>query len=180
MLSMKSREFARSDREVVVIAHNIRSVQNVGSILRTADCLGVAKVYVSGYTPNLTTRTDGSNLPLLPHVRDKLVRELHRSALGAERVVDWQYRADVSGLIDELRADNYVIVGLEQAPSSISLTEYRPPRRLALLLGEEVHGLTDELIAKCDQLVEIPMFGTKESYNVSVATGIALYHMVCE
>lgn len=175
---MKSRVFTKPNREVVVVAHNIRSVQNVGSILRTADCLGVEQVYASGYTPNLTTRTDGSNLPLLPHVRDKLRRELRRSALGAEELVPFEYSNDVIALFDRLRADGFAVVGLEQDERSVALPEYSPSGKVALLLGEEVHGLTNELISKCDTLVEIPMFGTKESYNVAVATGIALYHIV--
>ena len=175
---MKSRVFTKPNREVVVVAHNIRSVQNVGSILRTADCLGIEQVYASGYTPNLTTRTDGSNLPLLPHVRDKLRRELHRSALGAEETVSFDYVNDVMALIDKLRANGFTVVGLEQNERSIALPDYSPSGKVALLLGEEVHGLTSELIDKCDTLVEIPMFGTKESYNVAVATGIALYHIV--
>ena len=175
---MKSRVFTKPNREVVVVAHNIRSVQNVGSILRTADCLGIERVYASGYTPNLTTRTDGSNLPLLPHVRDKLRRELHRSALGAEELVPFEYSDDVIVLFDRLRAAGFTVVGLEQNERSIALPDYSPSGKVALLLGEEVHGLTNELIDKCDTLVEIPMFGTKESYNVAVATGIALYHII--
>ena len=174
---MRSREFVKPNREIIVIAHNIRSVQNVGSILRTADCLGVQKVYASGYTPNLEYQTDGSNLPLLPHVRDKLTRELHRSALGAEEAVLFEYATNINELIDMLKSDGYQVVGLEQTANSTSLPDYTPPSKVVLLLGEEVHGLTPELMAECDQLVEIPMFGTKESYNVAVATGIALYHM---
>ena len=170
---MKSRVFTKPNREVVVVAHNIRSVQNVGSILRTADCLGIERVYASGYTPNLTTRTDGSNLPLLPHVRDKLRRELHRSALGAEELVPFEYSDDVIVLFA-----GFTVVGLEQNERSVALPDYSPSDKVALLLGEEVHGLTNELIDKCDTLVEIPMFGTKESYNVAVATGIALYHII--
>ena len=175
---MRSREFAKPNREIIVIAHNIRSVQNVGSILRTADCLGVRKVYASGYTPNLQRQTDGSNLPLLPHVRDKLRRELHRSALGAEELVPFEYSDDVIVLFDRLRADGFTVVGLEQNERSVALPDYSPSGKVALLLGEEVHGLTAELRAQCDQLVEIPMFGVKESYNVAVATGIALYYMI--
>lgn len=175
---MKSREFVKPNREIIVIAHNIRSVQNVGSILRTADCLGVQKVHASGYTPNLQRQTDGSNLPLLPHVRDKLRRELHRSALGAEELVPFEYSGDVIALFDRLRADGFTVVGLEQNERSVALPDYSPSGKVALLLGEEVHGLTAELRAQCDQLVEIPMFGVKESYNVAVATGIALYHMI--
>lgn len=177
---MKSRVFTKPNREVIIIAHNIRSVQNVGSILRTADCLGIDGVYATGYTPNLMARTDGSNLPLLPHVRERLAKELHRSALGAEATVRLEYSNNIIELIDRLRGDGYTIVGLEQSPRSISLPDYRPADKIALLLGEEVHGLTAELMGMCDDLIEIPMFGTKESYNVSVATGITLYKIICE
>ena len=174
---MRSRNFNRPGRNIVVIAHNIRSVQNAGSILRTADCLGVQRVYASGYTPNLDRRTDGSNLPLLPHVHDKLSRELHHAALGAEQTVPFCYSTNVIELIRELRSQDYRIVGLEQDQRSIPLPDYQPNDKIALLLGEEVHGLTSELRELCDDLIEIPMFGAKESYNVSVATGIALYEL---
>ena len=80
-------------------------------------------------------------------------------------------------LITELKGDGFVVVGLEQNDRAISLPDYRPLQKIALLLGEEVHGLTDTLIEQCDDLIEIPMFGHKESYNVSVATGIALYQL---
>lgn len=162
----------------MVLAHNIRSVQNVGSILRTSECLDVKKVYASGYTSNLSIRTDGSNLPLLPHVKDKLKRELHRSALGAEELVSFNYAPDITKLIHQLKDEGYRVVGLEQNDRSISLPDYRASDKIAVLLGEEVHGLTPELIDLCDDLIEIPMFGQKESYNVSVATGIALYSLV--
>ena len=179
---MRSREFDkyRRDIEIVILAHNIRSVQNVGSILRTAECLGAKEVVASGYTPNLAMRTDGSNLPLLPHVRAKLQKELHRSALGAEEIVKLGYASDIMGKILELKSDGYEIVGLEQDRRSVALPEYKPPRRVALLLGEEVHGITPELMSVCNVLVEIPMYGQKESYNVSVACGIALYNLSIE
>lgn len=175
---MKSRTFVKPDRQIVIIAHNIRSIQNVGSILRTANCLGIGKVYASGYTANLTTRTDGSNLPLLPHVKDKIIHELHRIALGAEKLVKLEYATNVFDLIESLKGQGFTIVGLEQADQAVSLQDYLPPSKLALLLGEEVHGLTPKLMVTCDTLLEIPMFGDKESYNVSVATGIALYQLV--
>lgn len=175
---MRSRTFAKPARQIVIVAHNIRSIQNVGSILRTANCLGVGKVYTSGYTANLTTRTDGSDLPILPHVKDKIIHELHRSALGAEKLVKLEYATNVFGLIESLKGQGFTIVGLEQAARSVSLQDYLPPSKLALLLGEEVHGLTPKLMTTCDVLLEIPMFGDKESYNVSVATGIALYQLV--
>ena len=174
---MRSREFRRSDRQIVVLLHNIRSVQNVGSILRTCECLGANQCYATGYTPNLQYATDGSNTPILPHVRAKLARELHRSALGAEERVSLDYSDSIDNLIKSLHDQNYRIVGLEQNERSISLPDYQPPQKIALLLGEEVHGLTDNLIGQCDDLIEIPMFGQKESYNVAIATGIALYQL---
>lgn len=174
---MKSREFDKPARDIVIIAHNIRSIQNVGAILRTAECLGVSAVWATGYTPNLESMTDGSNAPLLPHVREKLARHLHTSALGAEQIVSFHHHDNINELLNNYRQKGYRIVGLEQNDRSISLPDYQPSDKIALLLGEEVHGLTPQLISQCDDLIEIPMFGQKESYNVAVATGIALYHL---
>lgn len=174
---MRSRKFIRLRQGTIVLAHNIRSIQNVGSILRTAECLGAKEVIASGYTPNLSTRTDGSDLPLLPHVKEKLQRDLHRSALGAEELVPFNHAKDIMAEISRLKVSGYRIVGLEQDTRAIPLPEYNPPKKIALLLGEEVHGLTTELKQVCDDLIEIPMFGQKESYNVSVACGIALYQL---
>jgi tRNA G18 (ribose-2'-O)-methylase SpoU len=177
MVFMKSREFGVLDREIIVIAHNIRSVMNVGAILRTAEGFGVGKVFATGYTPNCD---DG-----LPHVREKLRRNIHKAALGAEEMVDFRFSPNVMELIKELRAAGFRIIGLEQDARAVSLPSFhknlckgRPCKKIALLLGEEVSGLTPELREACDTLVEIPMFGRKESFNVSVATGIALYTFV--
>lgn len=174
-MAMKSRQFVKPDRQIIIITHNIRSIQNVGAILRTAECLAVNEVWATGYTPNLETSTDGSNAPLLPHVRAKLNKHLHVSALGAETLVNFHHHDNIEALLDGYKSDGFRIVGLEQNERSISLPDYQAPTKLVLLLGEEVHGLTPELINQCDDLIEIPMFGQKESYNVSVATGIALY-----
>lgn len=178
---MKSRNFQRSSREILVIAHNIRSIFNVGSILRTAEGFGVSRILLSGYTPNFEIATDGSDLPILPHVREKLRREIHKTALGAENLVPAKYRKDVFDLLDELKKDGFLILALEQDSASFPLPEfgkfYPNAAKIALLLGEEVHGIPDDLLARCDAFAEIPMFGQKESFNVSVATGIALYEL---
>jgi len=187
---MKSRNFPWPARDIVVVAHNIRSVLNVGAILRTAEGFGIEKVFATGWTPNLQRSTDGSNAPLLPHVREKLARELHKTALGAEEIVDLEFRENIFNLIQQLRAKNFVIVGLEQDSRAIALPDFNDffakkyskkfaasRAKIALLLGEEVGGLTPELRAACDELAEIPMFGRKESFNVSVAAGIALYSL---
>lgn len=155
--------------KIIVIAHNIRSTHNIGAIFRTCEGFGVEKIILSGYSPYPTLPED----PRLPHIAQKLTSQIHKTALGAETMIPFEYeeRPDIT----RLRQAGYRIVGLEQDQRSILLPDYTPPDKCALLLGEEVHGLTAELLQECDELVEIPMNGKKESFNVSVATGIALY-----
>lgn len=158
--------------ETIVIVHNIRSTHNVGSIFRTCEGFGVKKIILSGYTPYPKTNND----PRLPHIANKLTSQIHKTALGAETMVPFEYQELPDFAL--LRKDGYTIVGLEQYDRSVMLPNYHPPKKIALLLGEEVHGLTPELLDECDELVEIPMKGQKESFNVSVATGIALYGII--
>ena len=155
--------------EIIVIAHNIRSTHNVGSIFRTAEGFGVSKIILSGYTPYPTVKND----PRLPHISEKITSQIHKTALDAERLVPFEYHETLD--LGTLDLAGYRVVALEQAPDSINLRDYRPPEKIALLLGEEVHGITPDLLAGADDIVEIPMYGQKESFNVSVATGIALY-----
>lgn len=157
--------------ELIIIAHNIRSTFNVGSIFRTCDGFGVEKLILSGYTPYPSLANDSR----LPHIREKLTGQIHKTALGAENMVVFEHQ-DTPDLM-MLKKQGFRVVGLEQNNRSVMLPDYKPPRKVALLLGEEVHGLTPELIETCDDIVEIPMYGQKESFNVSVATGIALYHL---
>lgn len=157
--------------EIILIAHNIRSTHNVGSIFRTAEGFGVSKIILSGYTPYPVLAHDLR----LPHISAKLTDQIHKTALGAEGLVPFEYQENPN--LTALKNDGYRIVGLEQDERSIMLPGYEAPDKLVLMLGEEVHGLTDELRAACDDLIEIPMRGQKESFNVSVATGIALYHL---
>ncbi len=155
--------------EIIIIAHNIRSAHNIGSIFRTCEGFGVSKIIISGYSPypKLTNETR------LPHLVDKLTNQIHKTALGAENMVPFEYQENVNfGL---LKDRGYVIVGLEQDAHSIPINNYQISKKTALLLGEEVKGLTNDLRERCDVLIEIPMNGKKESFNVSVATGIALY-----
>jgi len=155
--------------EIIVIAHNIRSTHNVGSIFRTAEGFGVTKIILSGYTPYPVFSGDTR----LPHIAQKLTAQIHKTALGAENIVPFEYQDHPD--ITSLRDEGYRIVGLEQDSRSVLLADYQTPDRVVLLLGEEVHGITDDLRELCDDLIEIPMQGQKESFNVSVATGIALY-----
>ena len=154
---------------IVVIAHNIRSTHNVGAIFRTAEGFGISKIILSGYTPYPRIVHD----PRLPHISDKLTKQISKTALGAEALVPFEYAEEPP--LAELKKKGYRIVALEQAENSTLLSEYTPPENTALLLGEEVEGITPELLAQCEDIIEIPMVGKKESFNVSVATGIALY-----
>ncbi len=157
---------------ITLVLHNIRSTHNVGAIFRTAEGFGVKQIILSGYTPYPKLHL---NDPRLPHISDKLTSQIHKTALGAESIVPFSYVEDIISWINK---QTMPIIALEQAPNSITLPEFTPPDELALLLGEEVHGITPELLALCNQVIEIPMFGQKESFNVSVATGIALYGLL--
>jgi 23S rRNA (guanosine2251-2'-O)-methyltransferase len=160
--------------EIVVIAHNIRSTHNVGSILRTSDGFGIRKVFLTGYTPYPAQTNDSR----LPHLREKITKQIHKTALGAETTVATEYSEDPAAVITQLRAGGYQVIALEQSPTSVLLPDFKTAHpKIALLLGEEVHGIEKDLQALCDATVEIPMHGAKESFNVSVATGIALYEL---
>ena len=158
--------------KIVVIAHNIRSTHNVGSLLRTADGLGVHKLYFTGYTPY--PRYDDDER--MPHVARKTHKQISKTALGAEESVDWEYAEDVFTVIEKLRKNGFTIAALEQTTNSIFLPSYKPPEKLAIVLGREVEGVEPEVLEICDLHVEIPMVGKKESYNVVQAAAMALYH----
>lgn len=158
--------------EIIVIAHNIRSTHNVGAIFRTAEGFGVTKIILSGYTPYPHIPGDTR----LPHISDKLTAQIHKTALDAETMVPFEYSE--SPPLEQLKARGYRLVALEQEDRSINLADYKTPDKIALLIGEEVHGIELELLAQCQDVLEIPMVGKKESFNVSVATGIALYALV--
>lgn len=155
--------------EITVLAHNIRSAHNIGSIFRTCDGFGVKEIILSGYSPC----PEYPNDLRLPHIREKIAAQIHKTALGAERTVP--FRVMEFPPYDELREQGYRIVALEQSPGSTLLHEYSVPKKVALLLGEEVHGIPDTMLLLCDESVEIPMVGKKESFNVSIAAAVALY-----
>jgi len=155
--------------EIIVIAHNIRSTHNIGSIFRTCEGFGISKIIISGYSPYPKLPNDTR----LPHIESKLTAQIHKTALGAETMVPFEYQEKPD--LKSLKECGFTIVGLEQDERSILLKKYTAPNKIALLLGEEVNGVTDDLRNQCDDLIEIPMVGRKESFNVSVATGIALY-----
>lgn len=154
--------------KITLVLHNIRSTHNVGAIFRTAEGFGIDKIILSGYTPYPRLTND----PRLPHISEKLTAQIHKTALGAEALVPFEYIDDVMSWLKRFDGQ---IIALEQTPNSIALPDFHPPQKIALVLGEEVDGINQELLELCDQAIEIPMSGQKESFNVSVACGIALY-----
>lgn len=159
-------------RSIIVIAHDIRSTHNIGSLFRTAEGLGVEKIICSGYTPYPLSDDDKR----LPHIAHKIDSQIHKTALDAEKLVPWEQTHDVNQIIHDLQADGYQVVALEQSDSSVALPDFKPPEKLAILLGREVEGIAPDLIRICDATVEIPMLGKKESFNVVQAAAMILYH----
>lgn len=159
--------------EIILIAHNVRSCHNVGSMLRTADGLGVHKVYLTGYTPYPICSEDAR----LPHLARKIDSQIHKTALGAEQSVTWQQHERIDDVIIELRSAGFTMVGLEQHKRAVLLPTFEPPEKVALVVGREVEGIEPEVLAACDFIVEIPMSGQKESFNVAAAAAMTLYHL---
>lgn len=149
-------------RHLYLVIHNVRSAHNVGSLLRTADGLGVSKVFLTGYTGAPIDRFGRKDT------------KISKVSLGAEDSVPWE-RREIGELLSELHTDTVEVVALEQAPQAIPLHEYTPTRSVALVVGNEVDGVEDGVIARADVVVHIPMKGKKESLNVSNAGAIALY-----
>lgn len=158
--------------EITLIAHNIRSTHNVGAIFRTAEGFGVKQIILSGYTPY--PYFDGDKR--IPHLSQKISQQIHKTALGAERMVPFDYYPELDDWL-KLNSTNaqLPLIALEQSADSIPIADYQAPDKLALLLGEEVSGIEPKYLDAAKTILEIPMHGQKESFNVSVATGIALY-----
>ncbi len=144
---------------IVVVLDNVRSLNNIGSVFRTSDALGVEQIYLCGI----------SGTP--PH------REIHKTALGAEDSVPWQYFESTIDAIKHLEQQGYKIVSLEQTEKSISLTDYAPTfdRKYALVFGNEVKGVDQAVVNLSHECIEIPQFGTKHSFNISVTAAIVLW-----
>lgn len=147
----------KKNRDFYVICDNIRSLENVGSIFRTADALGVTKIYLCGI----------SGRP--PEAK------ISKTALGAEKTVPWEYVRQTSRLIDRLKRDRVKMVALEQDKEAIDFRKFKPKFPLALIVGHEVKGVSKKILAKSDHIIFLPMKGEKESLNVAVAFGVAGY-----
>lgn len=151
---------AKQKNPLAVVLDNVRSLNNIGSIFRTSDAFGVSKICLCGITAT----------PPSP--------EIHKTALGAEDSVEWQYFATTAEALAALRADGYVICCLEQAIDSVSLEKFEVEKgtKYAIVAGHEVNGVDQAIVDDSDVCIEIPQMGTKHSLNVSVSTSVALWH----
>ncbi|PIR47022.1 MAG: RNA methyltransferase [Candidatus Vogelbacteria bacterium CG10_big_fil_rev_8_21_14_0_10_45_14] len=151
--------------QISLLLHDIRSVHNVGSILRTADAAGVSRVYLSGYTP----------IPIDRFGRKR--RDMQKVSLGAEDSVPWEFVEDPLNLIEKMQREGYEVVCLEQRKGSTDHREFHCTRRTLLVVGTETTGVSENLIEASNRVIEIKQYGKKESLNVSVALGIALFQL---
>ena len=159
--------------DIYLILDNIRSAHNVGAILRTAEGIGVKKVFLCGYTPYPKLIDD----PRLPYLADKINARIAKTALGAETTQSWEYRENILELAAEIKQEGYLLTALEQNSLSISLNTFKPNSDIALILGNEVEGVNKDLLNLCDVIVEIGMKGSKESFNVAASAAMALYYL---
>jgi len=129
-------------RDIVVIAHNLRSTHNVGSLMRTAEGMGVTKIILSGYTPHPQHAHDRR----LPHESAKLTKQIDKTALGAQDMLLWEYHHELLPVLAKLKKQGYVIAAVEQAEDAKELQAYHPPQKIALVLGREVEGVESEIL----------------------------------
>jgi tRNA G18 (ribose-2'-O)-methylase SpoU len=150
---------ASNKTPLVIVLDHVRSLNNAGSIFRTADAFRLEAVYLCGITATP------------PHA------EIHKTALGAEETVAWHYYKETLDAVAELKRQGYIVCAIEQAEGSISLEHFSPEkhRKYALIVGHEVKGVQQQVVDACDLCMEIPQYGTKHSLNVSVAAGIAIW-----
>ena len=150
----------------ILILPDIRSAVNVGSMFRTADACGVSFIYLAGITP----------APLDQFQRPN--SDIAKSALGAEKTIPWKAVKNIRPLVTKLKKDGYQIIAIEQSEHSVDYKKVRPAEKVAFIVGNEVEGVPEKIQNLCDVVAEIPMKGEKESLNVSVALGVALFRML--
>ena len=157
---MSVEEFKQADKsKIIVVLDNVRSMHNVGSVFRTADAFLKEAVYLCGYTPKP------------PH------RDIQKTALGATETVEWHYCNTTIEAINLLKQKGYKVFAVEQAEGSVSLEKFTIAENIAVVFGNEVEGVDNQVLELCDGCIEIPQFGTKHSLNISVAVGIVLWEL---
>lgn len=156
-------EFKQKDKNpLIIVLDNIRSMHNVGSLFRTGDSLLIEGLYLCGITGKP------------PH------KEIRKTALGADESVHWEYFNSTHEAVDKLKQEGYILLGLEQAENSTDIRDFKleDNKKYALILGNEVEGVDAEVLSACDYILEIPQYGTKHSFNVSVSAGIAIWELL--
>lgn len=160
---MTTEEFKSAEKlPIVIVLDNVRSMHNVGSAFRTGDAFAVAHIALCGITAQP------------PH------REIHKTALGATESVDWKHYPSTLAAVHALRSEGYSIYAIEQADESVSLEAFepKPEEKVALIFGNEVFGVEEEVVHEAEACIEIPQFGTKHSLNISVSIGVVLWDLV--
>ncbi|MCF7833767.1 MAG: TrmH family RNA methyltransferase [Candidatus Pacebacteria bacterium] len=160
---MKNNKTQNDEQENIVIVHNIRSAENIGSIFRTSDARGIKKIYLVGVTP----------LPV-----DKFERinpKIAKTSLGAEKSVSWEWKRNILPLLHKLKKEGYQLIAIEQDKNSVNYKKLKLKNKNAFILGTEVEGLPKNVLSACDVIAEIPMHGKKESLNVAVSFGIVVF-----
>ncbi len=152
--------------QAILVLHDIRSAQNVGSLFRTADAVGISKIYLSSVTP----------APIDRFGRER--SDIAKTALGAQKTIAWETYEDILSLIENLKNDGYKVVAIEQSENSVDYKTVNKKEKMVFILGNEVLGLPKEILEAVDIVAQIPMVGEKESLNVSVAGGIALFRIL--
>ena len=155
-------DFKKAEKSpIIVILDNVRSLNNIGSIFRTCDAFLIEKVYLCGITAKP------------PH------KDIHKTALGSTDSLDWEYFENTTEVVDKLRKEEVNIISIEQAEDSIMLHEFQPNKEIkhAVIFGNEVKGVSQDVVNKSDMVVEIPQFGTKHSLNISVSAGIVIWDL---
>ena len=150
----------------ILVLPDIRSAINVGAIFRTADAVGISKIYLTGYTPRPTDKFW------------RIQKDIGKSALGAENFVFWEYEENIFTLLKKLKKEGYQIIAVEQDKKAIDYRKIKIGEKVAVIMGPEVLGLDKKILERCDIIAMIPMHGKKESLNVSVACGVALFRML--
>jgi len=161
-----SRSQMRLRTEAVVVLPDIRSALNVGSIFRTADACGADRIYLTGYTPAPIDKFGRAD------------KQIAKTALGAEKSIVWEKVEDLSKLLTKLKKDGFYLIAVEQADNSVDYKKVKVQPKTAFVFGNEVEGLPKNILQKCDVIAEIPMKGEKESLNIAVSAGVALFRIL--
>lgn len=158
-------DFKQSEKTpIIVVLDNIRSLNNIGSVFRSSDAFLIEKIYLCGITAKP------------PH------KDIHKTALGSTESVDWEYVEDTLVLINKLKQENVVTVSVEQAENAVMLNDFYPEsqNKYAVIFGNEVKGIKQEVVSNSDHVIEIPQYGTKHSLNISVSCGVVLWDLFCK